>query len=575
MNHAAPTQPALNTHIDPTEAFLRQLHPTDGKGHPAMLVLGEATSWSRTQCTRNLTSNLPIFQEAGTYISVNAFHGKRGAKNLSELRAVYLDLDYHKLPAWRGKPVAEVERALLDHLDRKGVTEPSFVLRSGRGLYAIWLLKPLPPQATKRYLAAASALYETCAQFGADVASIDVARVFRLPGTVNPKSGRNVQISQASFERHDFDVLADQFFLSANRPTRGELRDRKRNPKPKPHRGNMPVGLTGPQRFAMLRSDLEQLAAIWGHSLPEGVRNNWLHLYATCLTHCGKPGEIAQEVEAMAQWLAPRLKSTEVQAIIRSAENKARGDWTEKYRYAGKTMADMLGVSASMARTHGFKQLLPVNERKRRKAAKEQERRKARGCQSREDWLADHSVSADKPWETLGVSRSTWYRRKQQGCLPEEARKPQATDGKENHVRQVRARNRGDLRSRGPHLSTYARQITRLNRTCPQRTRSRRPARPKPEQRRRQRRNESGRDTRTGVASFLPHALRTSRGTVEVSPQTPAQAESQNEKATETRTEGGRSNRPRGADLSGYVQPVPDRQIPRIASDADLHSPTR
>lgn len=31
--------------------------------------------------------------------------------------------------------------------------------------------------------------------------------------------------------------------------------------------------------------------------------------------------------------------------------------------------------------------------------------------QSREDYLAENTISRDKPWEKLGISRATWYRR--------------------------------------------------------------------------------------------------------------------------------------------------------------------
>lgn len=29
----------------------------------------------------------------------------------------------------------------------------------------------------------------------------------------------------------------------------------------------------------------------------------------------------------------------------------------------------------------------------------------------REEYLAEHSISREKPWLTLGISRATWYRR--------------------------------------------------------------------------------------------------------------------------------------------------------------------
>ncbi|RKV83000.1 MAG: rep protein [Neisseria sp.] len=31
--------------------------------------------------------------------------------------------------------------------------------------------------------------------------------------------------------------------------------------------------------------------------------------------------------------------------------------------------------------------------------------------QSRADYLAENTISRDKPWEKLGISRATWYRR--------------------------------------------------------------------------------------------------------------------------------------------------------------------
>lgn len=30
--------------------------------------------------------------------------------------------------------------------------------------------------------------------------------------------------------------------------------------------------------------------------------------------------------------------------------------------------------------------------------------------QSRADYLAENTISRDKPWEALGISRATWYR---------------------------------------------------------------------------------------------------------------------------------------------------------------------
>lgn len=40
--------------------------------------------------------------------------------------------------------------------------------------------------------------------------------------------------------------------------------------------------------------------------------------------------------------------------------------------------------------------------------------------QSRADYLAENSISRDKPWEHFGISRATWYRRGKP-MLPEDS----------------------------------------------------------------------------------------------------------------------------------------------------------
>ena len=45
----------------------------------------------------------------------------------------------------------------------------------------------------------------------------------------------------------------------------------------------------------------------------------------------------------------------------------------------------------------------------------------------REEYLAEHSISREKPWLTLGISRATWYRRgKPDGRAAVEPQQPAA-----------------------------------------------------------------------------------------------------------------------------------------------------
>lgn len=49
-------------------------------------------------------------------------------------------------------------------------------------------------------------------------------------------------------------------------------------------------------------------------------------------------------------------------------------------------------------------------------------------AQPREQWLAEHTLSRDKPWAKLGLSRATWYRRGKPSIATTEASNGTAAD---------------------------------------------------------------------------------------------------------------------------------------------------
>ncbi|MER9306775.1 hypothetical protein [Mesorhizobium sp. M0496] len=73
---------------------------------------------------------------------------------------------------------------------------------------------------------------------------------------------------------------------------------------------------------------------------------------------------------------------------------------------------------------------LPINEQKAAVAKAKRERERLRIAAKREakkprsEWLADHQIERQHPWEAEGISRRTWYRRQQTqdigtGVLPQ------------------------------------------------------------------------------------------------------------------------------------------------------------
>lgn len=79
----------------------------------------------------------------------------------------------------------------------------------------------------------------------------------------------------------------------------------------------------------------------------------------------------------------------------------------------------MLDISGEDARALGLRQVIPTKARRERRADAERERRAQKGAKSRAEWLAANSASRTRPWEQLGMGRSTYYKHLKSGTLPE------------------------------------------------------------------------------------------------------------------------------------------------------------
>jgi hypothetical protein len=75
--------------------------------------------------------------------------------------------------------------------------------------------------------------------------------------------------------------------------------------------------------------------------------------------------------------------------------------------------------SAAEAKTLRLRTIAPIDmtkeerlqDSKLRRRARMRSRRRSEGRKPRAQWLADNNISQTKPWEALGISRPTWYRR--------------------------------------------------------------------------------------------------------------------------------------------------------------------
>lgn len=137
------------------------------------------------------------FGNENTYISMNTFFSTyRRTEYIKELKALYIDLDVHKIGLSKEKVLMNLD----DNYINTKVPRPNMVIDSGRGLYLIWLINSVPSQALPLWKAVEDFLYNELKELGADRQALDATRILRVPGSINSKSNTIVKI----LEKYDY-----------------------------------------------------------------------------------------------------------------------------------------------------------------------------------------------------------------------------------------------------------------------------------------------------------------------------------------------------------------------------------
>lgn len=118
-----------------------------------------------------------------TYIGIHLTRSKkRGNDEVARICAAFIDIDCYN----KGLSPEEAWAIIVkDYIDRV-ISHPSIVDGTGRGLQLFWLLSE-HPKAAPRWKRVEQYLCEIFEPLGADRNAIDLARLSRLPGTMNTK----------------------------------------------------------------------------------------------------------------------------------------------------------------------------------------------------------------------------------------------------------------------------------------------------------------------------------------------------------------------------------------------------
>jgi hypothetical protein len=355
----------------------------------------------------------------------------RRVVNLSRLGLLFADLDTYRVPGLAGRLPEALAASVVYFCAEEGVPAPSMLIYSGRGIQAKWLLEgTIPRQALPRWNACQRYLMDRLAHIGADPMAKDASRVLRTVETVNSKSGevcRVVHVQSGTDGqpiRYNFECLAEALLPTARWTIEQQRQGRMERAKKKPFhllpggKADNLRGFSGRELAWHRLEDLRKLDELRG-GVNEGSRMQHLfwRLNFLLLSGATNSKQMYHEAAALARELDPKWSSCskELMTLFRKAKDYEAG---EKVNFGGKTYAPLYTpkndtlINLFRITTDEQRQLKTIissemaleRDRKRHEV-----RRRAAGAMDRHTYEST-SMSRQKPWEALGMSRASWYR---------------------------------------------------------------------------------------------------------------------------------------------------------------------
>lgn len=352
----------------------------------------------------------------------------RRVVNLARIGLLFADLDTYRMPWAAGRTPDALAQSVLYYCHEEGIPTPSMLVFSGRGIQAKWLLdNPVPRQALPRWNACQKFLIDRLASAGADVCAKDASRVLRLVETVNSKSGeicRVVHVENGEDGqpiRYNFEYLAEMLLpvarweVEQQREKRAERRQLKLLPGAK---ADNLRGFSGRQLAWHRLEDLRRLVTLRG-GVQEGERMQHLfwHLNFLLLSGATNSRGMYYEAKALARELDPHWQqnSKELMTLYSKAKAYEAGEkiafggrkYTPLYTPRNDTLINLFQITDQEQRE--LRTIISKDMAKERDRERQTARRRAAGAVDRETYES-RSLSRQKPWEALGMSRASWYR---------------------------------------------------------------------------------------------------------------------------------------------------------------------
>lgn len=291
-----------------------------------------------------------LFDDALTdcYAGLNLYYKPwRCNSTVRWIPGCFVDLDYYKSKDFKNP--AKVIPAVLEVVEAHRLPTPT-ITHTGRGLLLRWPIVPMRawPENQAAWDAVQRTLHEMFEVFGADINSMDAARVTRIDGTINSKSGQVVYTPHPHDEQTPFNDLAYTLgvFIKARKKHR-----KKKTPRYKSDTVGVLVP-RHPKQFTIRIESLRRIADLEGLIdfrvvIAEGHRRDFTMFFTISAKQAGWP---EQTIVEQAHLFSGRFETgtrpftaIDVDDAIRAAlKPRAMG---YPYRWKSATMALRLEVT--------------------------------------------------------------------------------------------------------------------------------------------------------------------------------------------------------------------------------------
>ncbi|WP_226897981.1 helix-turn-helix domain-containing protein [Paraclostridium bifermentans] len=368
--------------IDKSKEHLEKLH---GSSNGYMTVASKNPNYSQWHYKKEelLNKTEEIVNGINDYISQNTFYKpQRRIENIKELRAVYIDID-----CYNSKYTKDAVQYFLEH-DLYGykIPRPNYLIDSGRGLYYIVLIKPVPSMALPLWYAVQRYLFNTLKEFGADANALDPTRVLRIVGSMNSKSGTSVKVLDEFDYEYSLREIQEEYLP--------EINPNKKKSKGRPKK--IVSLFTEYSLYYSRLMDISKICELRNYDV-EGHREVILFLYryySACFTEDAEEA-LRRALELNSMFTKP-LPENEV---IRDTKSATKAYENKLYKYTNTKLIQILDIT--LDEQQYLKTIISGKEKYRRcaedkKAKQRAKRRNEKGLTNKQQELEDLRLEIGK-----------------------------------------------------------------------------------------------------------------------------------------------------------------------------------